>query len=203
MLRAMARRSFDEAYYRRFYESASTRVASERDFRRLGRFVTSYVTHMNQPVRNVLDLGCGIGAWQRIVKRRFPKATYTGVEISKYLCRKHGWVHSSIDEYRDEQRYDLVICQGVLPYLDGRTAKKAIKNMARLCRGVLYLEAVTREDWDEKVDQTRTDDQIHLRRAAWYRAALERHFECAGGGLYLSEDSPAVLYELELAGRQV
>ena len=49
------------------------------------------------------------------------------------------------------------------------TARRALNNLARLCRGMLYFTALTRKDWDENCDQSRTDSQVYLRTASWYR----------------------------------
>lgn len=193
----MPRRSFDKAYYDRFYRDARTRVATRSDFVLLGRFVCSYLKYVGQPVESVLDLGCGLGHWREIARRHFPRASYTGVEISPYLCREYGWERGSVVDYGSDRRFDLVICQGVLQYLDAGQAKTAIRNLGRLCRGALYLEVLTREDWTQACDQERTDGDVYLRDAAWYRRELGREFAGIGGGVLLSPDSPAVVYALE------
>ena len=48
-----------------------------------------------------------------------------------------------------------------------------MRNLARLCQGALYLEAVTREDWEQDmVDQTLTDARQFRHRAQMYRRTL-------------------------------
>jgi SAM-dependent methyltransferase len=172
-------------------------VARRRDTEVLGAFVCAYLRHLGQPVRRVLDLGCGLGYWRAVVAARYPGARYLGVEQSEYLCREYGWEQGSVVDYRGRGRFDLVICQGVLQYLDRREAEAAIDNLGRLCRGVLYLEALTAEDWDEHCDRGRSDGRVHLREARFYRRRLARHFRGAGGGLYVHRDSPAVMFSLE------
>ena len=49
----------------------------------------------------------------------------------------------------------------MLQYLDDRTAARAIANLGRLTRGVLYLSALTARDWRENCDRTRTDRDVH------------------------------------------
>lgn len=192
-----ARREFGEAYYRRFYLDPSTRVHEARGQGRLARFVFSYLDYLGIPIRRVADLGCGLGHWRRELGGRHPAARYTGVEHSEFLCRKMGWEKGSAVDWRGRGRYDLVICQSVLQYLDDREARGALANMARLCRGALYLEALTREDWGAHCNKRVTDGRSHLRPAAWYRRALSRHFKPAGGGIFLPLDSDSVLYSLE------
>lgn len=191
------RTRFDEAYYRRFYLDPSTRVHDPRSQRRLAGFIFSYLDYLRIPVRRVLDMGCGLGHWRRELAERHPRARYTGVETSDYLCRTLGWEKGSAADYRGRGRFDLVLCQSVLQYLDEGEAIRSLANMARLCRGAIYLEAVTRGDWEERCDRKATDGRIHLRPAAWYRKAIGRHFVGVGGGLFLPRGSRAVLYELE------
>jgi hypothetical protein len=90
-----------------------------------------------------------------------------------------------------------VICQGVLQYLTRAEAIAAIENLGRLCRGVLYLEALTQEDWSDAADRRYTDGAVHLRSAHWYRTQLKRDFRPLGGGLFLHRDATPVLYALE------
>lgn len=194
---ATARSTFGQAYYRRFYVDPATRVHEARGQGRLARFVFAYLDYLEIPVRRAADLGCGLGHWQRELRKRHPAARYTGVESSDWLCRTYGWEQGSAATWKGRGRYDLVVCQSVLQYLDDREAKEAVANLARLCRGALYLEALTREDWDVYCNKKVTDGRVHLRPDSWYRRALSRHFKAAGGGIFLPLDSPAVLYSLE------
>lgn len=188
---------FDEAYYRRFYLDPRTRVSSASANGRLARFVFGYLAYLDIPLKRVADLGCGLGHWRTQLARHHPGAIYTGVDISPYLCARYGWTESSAADFRGRGRYDLVLCQSVLQYLDDAEARAAVANMARLCRGALYLEIVTRRDWESHCNRKVTDGRIHLREGGWYRSLLGRHFRNAGGGIFLPKDSPAVLYELE------
>ncbi|MEM7200027.1 MAG: class I SAM-dependent methyltransferase [Planctomycetota bacterium] len=190
--------AFDKQYYDRFYRDPSTRVSNTAQMRRLGKFVSAYLAHLGQPVETVLDLGCGLGAWQPVIRRHFPKASYTGVEISDYLCREYGWEPGSVVDYRPARPADLVVCHGVLQYLSASEARRAVANLARCCGGAMFLEALTAEDWDDNCDRAVTDGDVYLREAAWYRQLLRRHFINCGGGIFMSRaTSPAVLYELE------
>lgn len=189
---------FDESYYKRFYLNPKTRVTDPSACNALGTFVCSYLHYLSLPVTKVLDLGCGLGPWQAVVARHFPQATYRGVEYSEYLCEQYGWERGSVVDYKSKSRFDFVICQGVLPYLDARSARIAIDNLGALCRGALYLEAVTRDDLDDGViDTRRTDGAMLLRSAAFYRRALKPHFRWLGGGLFLSRRARVSVYALE------
>jgi SAM-dependent methyltransferase len=188
---------FDAAYYQRYYENASTRVTERDDTRRLAQFIGSYLQHIGQPVRNVLDLGCGLGQLQKPLQKVFPGARYQGVEHSSYLCERYGFQPGSAVDFKSRSRFDLVICKGVLQYLTASEAERALENLAALCRGALYVEALTREDWQSAADQRRTDGAVYLRPATFYRRRLRGAFSSAGGGIFIHERSPAVLYALE------
>ena len=191
---------FDESYYRRHYTDPCTRVASPMELKVLADFVCTYLKHLKQPVRRVLDIGCGLGAWRKLLQRHYPRAGYTGVEISDYLCQRYGWQRGSVVDFRSATPFDLVICQGVLQYLSPLQATKAIENLATLCRGAMYLEVLTKEDWDYNCDRDRTDGNVFLRNGDWYRRRLARSFVNAGGGLFIHRQSTVTLYELEKLG---
>jgi SAM-dependent methyltransferase len=193
----MRAETFDKRYYDRFYRNPRTRVSSIRNTRKLGRFVCGYLDYLELPVRRVLDAGCGLGRWRGVIAEHYPRARYQGIEVSEYLCREYGWTQASIAHYRPRGRFDLVICQGVLQYLSDREARAALRNLGRLCRGALYLEALTREDRRDACDLRATDLRVYLRPAAFYRRALARDFRACGGGVFLHRDAGAVLYALE------
>lgn len=190
------RTTFDRAYYERFYGDPSTRISDAEEDAKLARFVLSYLDYLGVRVRTVLDLGCGTGRWKAALHSVDPGLEYTGVEISEAMCEEHGWIHASAPDY-DGPSADLVVCHGVLQYLTDEEAKRAIANLGRLSDKALYLETVTREDWEHNVDQALTDGKIHFRKIKWYRRRLAEHFESAGGGVFLPHRSPVVLYELE------
>jgi predicted TPR repeat methyltransferase len=194
---------FDEAYYQRYYFDKKTRVVDPGHFERLGTFVCSYLKYLRVPVRRVLDVGCGIGLWRDVVARHYPEAQYHGVEYSEYLCTRYGWERGSVVDYRSTEPFDLVICQGVLPYLSAADLKQALHNLATLSRGALYLEAVAREDYERDIiDDTLTDPRLFRHRAQLYRRGLQEGFTELGGGVWLSRKAEVPLFELESAGER-
>lgn len=189
---------FDSAYYARFYENPKTRVTDQREVDRLAGFVASYLLYLGVAVRRVLDLGCGVGLWRAPLARAFPRARYQGVEISGYLCERFGWTQGSVVDFAAKQPFDLVVCQGVLPYLSAAEARRALGNLAGLCSGALYLEAVTSDDYREGViDRSRTDPGMQLRPRAFYLRALAPHFHNVGGGVFVARSAGVPLYALE------
>jgi SAM-dependent methyltransferase len=193
----MARTNFDRSYYDRFYGGSREQRAYHRDEERLGDFVCAYLKYLEQPVRNVVDIGCGFGQWREIIAKHFPKARYTGVERSEYLCQEFGWKQGSAVDFKSRTPFDLVICKDTLQYLSATDFALAVRNLASLCRGALYASMLTKEDWEANCDRARTDPEVFLRGGNWYRGILGQHFVNIGGGLFLSERSPATPWELE------
>jgi predicted TPR repeat methyltransferase len=192
---------FDEAYYQRYYYDKKTSVVDPEHAERLGAFVCSYLQYLRVPVRRVLDVGCGIGLWRAAVARHFPDASYHGVEFSEYLCTRFGWERGSVVDYQAHdpaEPFDLVICQGVLPYLSPPDLKRALHNLGQLSRGALYVEAVAREDYERDIlDEDLTDQRLFRHRAELYRRGLQDGFTELGGGVWLSRRCDVPLFALE------
>ena len=96
-----------------------------------------------RPDARVLDLGCGMGHWRTALEKLAPKARHRGVEYSDYLCERFGWEKGSAVDFAPGRTFDLVVCQGVLQYLDDRAAARAIDNLADLekeANPVLYYK---------------------------------------------------------------
>lgn len=187
---------FDRDYYVRYYHDPRTAVVSRAEMQARARLIAAFARYAGLPVRRMLDAGCGVGMLRAPLKRAFPRATYVGLETSEYLCRRYGWTHGSLDTWRAPS-FDLVVCYDVLQYLDTRAAERALANLARLCRGILYFSALTRADWDEHCDRRRTDRDVHLRTARWYRERLAPAFRPIGAGFWVRRGAPLVFWELE------
>ena len=188
---------FDAAFYRRFYLDPRTRVVTRAEMARRADLVAAFVRHGELKVRSILDLGCGLGLMRAALLRHFPRARYTGVEASEYLCQRYGWVQGSADTFEASHPYDLVICYDVLQYLGSRAAAAALRNLGRLCGGVLHFGALTREDWELYCDQETTDRDVHIRPGSWYRRRLAPAFINAGSGMFVRRGAPVHLWELD------
>ena len=192
---------FDEAYYQRYYFDKKTSVVDPQHVARLGAFVCSYLAYLRVPVKRVLDVGCGIGLWRDVVALHCPDASFHGVEYSDYLCTRYGWECGSVVDYQNAEPFDLVICQGVLPYLSAADLRLALANLARLSKGALYIEAVSYEDYArDTIDDTLTDPRLFRHRAQLYRRGLSQGFTELGGGVWLSHTAEVPLFELECVG---
>jgi SAM-dependent methyltransferase len=188
---------FGVDFYDRHYRNPRTAVTSRAEMARRAEFIAGFVNYLDLPVRSILDAGCGMGWLRAPLRRRIPGARYVGLEASEYLCKRFGWQHGSIADHRARTAYDLVICYDVLQYLDEGQARRAMANLARITRGALYFSALTLEDWERHCDQSRTDRDVALRPACWYRQRLARRFVELGGGLHLRRGVAAQQWELE------
>jgi cyclopropane fatty-acyl-phospholipid synthase-like methyltransferase len=188
---------FDEDYYRRYYEDSKTRVHDAEKIGHLARGVTEMMAWFGAPLHSVLDVGAGAGLWRDWFAKHHPRAKYRSIEVSEYACAKYGHEQRDISSWRAREKFDLVVCQGVLQYLRDDACASAIENLGAMTRGFLYLEAITKKDFDEVCDQQKTDGEVHLRRGSWYRPRLAQHFVPVGCGLYYAKRGPLPFYELE------
>jgi SAM-dependent methyltransferase len=163
------------------------------------RTIAAVLAQASISVRTILDAGCGMGLLRKPFLEALPRARYTGLEASGYLCGRYGWIQGSVIDYVPRRPSDLVVCYDVLQYLDDRAAARAIVNLGRLSRAALYISALTREDWRDNCDRTRTDRAVHLRSGDWYRRRLKRRFRYLGLGVWLRRDVTAVLWDMESA----
>ena len=191
---------FDRDYYQRFYFDSRTAVTSRAEMNARGRLIAGFAAHIGQPVARILDAGCGVGLLRGPLRRAFPRAVYVGLEVSEYLCRRYGWRQGSIATLRTRERYDIAVCYDVMQYLTSTEARQAIATLGRVCRGLLYFGALTREDWEDNCDRTRTDPDVTMRPAAWYRRELQRDFRPLGAGFWLRRKSPLHVWEMDTAG---
>jgi 2-polyprenyl-3-methyl-5-hydroxy-6-metoxy-1,4-benzoquinol methylase len=189
--------SFDHDYYKRYYFDPKTAVTNKREMQARARLIAAYALHTGLPVRRILDAGCGTGLLKPWLRRYLPRAVYTGIEASDYLCQRYGWQQAQIETYKPAASFDVVVCYDVLQYLDSEAADRALANFAKLCRGVLYFTALTRVDWEHNCDRSRTDSNVHLRSAQWYRSRLQKNFREAGCGFWLRRGAPFTVWDLE------
>jgi 2-polyprenyl-3-methyl-5-hydroxy-6-metoxy-1,4-benzoquinol methylase len=188
---------FGSAYFRKFYINAATRVVTPAEMRLRARLIAAILAQASIPVRSILDAGCGIGLLRKPFAEVLPKARYSGLEASEYLCDRYGWTQGSVVDHAPSRPVDLVVCYDVLQYLDDRAAARALANLSRLTRAALYVSALTREDWRDNCDRSRTDRAVHLRSGDWYRRRLKRHFRYLGYGVWLRKDVTAILWDME------
>ena len=193
----MVESDFDKNYFERFYFCEETRVAERCHYDRSARFLISYLDFINARPETVLDAGCGTGWIHRGLLAEIPTLTIKAFDVSTYVSSKYGWDNASILDYQNRDKFDLVICNDVLQYLNDTDAGVALERLASWTCSVLYFSVLTTEDWERNCDRKLTDGSVYLRPANWYRKKLRTRFRNLGGGLYVRADCELVIYELE------
>ncbi len=192
------RRAFDSDFFHRYYLDPATAVVMEDEVVRLARFVLSYLDFLGVEVESVLDVGCGVGLWKRALGRLRRRVEYVGLDTSPFVARRYGWIDTPLPQWKTRRRFDLVVLQDVMQYMRASEVDETLEAVARRCRGALYVDVPTREDFEEgTLDLRRTDRNIHVRSVRWYRRRLRRHFVSAGGGVFLPHRARTTLLALE------
>lgn len=170
---------YDKAYYRRWYHDPLRRVITPAAVARKVHMVTAIAEALlERPVRSVLDVGCGEGAWRAHLRRMRPRVRYVGVESSAYAVERFGASRRIVEgrfgtlaSAKVEGPFDLIVVCDVLHYVPEGELGAGLRAIASLLGGVTYLEAYT------------TDDAIVGDRGDWYHRSPEqyrRHFRRAG-----------------------
>lgn len=169
-------KTYDKAYFERWYHNRRTRVNSKAEVRRkVTLAVTTAEYFLRRTIRTVLDIGCGEGAWREHLRALRPRITYSGLDSSDYVVERFGATRNIRKATFGELphlgllSYDLVICADVLHYVPNTEVRPGIAEIARVCEGLAYIEVLTSED-----DVVGDLDAFQFRPAAWYRKAFER-----------------------------
>jgi SAM-dependent methyltransferase len=125
---------------------------------------------LRRPIRTVLDIGCGEGAWLTHLRALRPRVAYTGLDSSAYAIKRFG-AERNIRKasFGDLPKlklgvYDLVVCSDVLHYVPENEIRAGIRTLAEATDGLAFIEVLTRED------EVVGDLEAFFRRpAAWYR----------------------------------
>jgi trans-aconitate methyltransferase len=186
---------FDATYYARFYGRSP--VHSRRRVAHLCSAVTGLMSWWGLPLRSVLDVGAGPGWWRDWFAEHRPNVRYRSIDVSEHACRRYGHEHRDIAVWTPRP-VDLVVCQGVLQYLDDAAATAAIDHLAAATRGLLYLEVPTLADRSAVLDLDASDLEVHWRTGTWYRSELDAAgLAQVGAGLWAPAPIARSLYELE------
>ncbi len=181
-------KTYDRAYFDQWYRAGD--IADRTRLRRkVALAVATAEYHLERPIRSVLDIGCGEGAWRTPLLKLRPKLRYLGFDSSEYAIARYGArrnLHrsrfSDFALLRPCPPVDLLICSDVLHYLPTRELDRGLPGLAELCGGVAFIEAFTAED------EIEGDHHNFLRRpAAFYRKRLAAvRFRALGSHCWLS-----------------
>jgi SAM-dependent methyltransferase len=193
-------KTYDRAYFDRWYRDRTTRVSSHREVRRKVQLaVASAEYFLRRQIRTVLDIGCGEGAWLPHLRALRPGVNYLGFDSSEYVVRRFGKTRgirqASFADLPslDLGVFDLVVCSDVMHYVPDKELRAGVKAIADATDGVAYLEVLTKED--EVVGDL---DGFRRRPAAFYRGLFtSAGMTFVGPYLWLSPAFEDAVAELE------
>ena len=170
---------YDHAYFERWYRDPALKAGAIGGAARLARKVALAVAtaeyHLERPIRSVLDIGCGEGAWRAPLLKLRPKLHYLGFDSSAYAIGRFGARRNlHLARFGDFQHLrpcapaDLLVCSDVLHYLPTRELDRGLPVLAELCGGVAFLETFTRSDGIDG-----DTEGFHARPATFYRQRFE------------------------------
>lgn len=185
-------KSYDRAYFERWYRDPSDRVSTTASLARKVRMAVTVAEYLlGRRIRTVLDVGCGEAVWQPVLARLRQDVRYIGVDSSDYVLERFGAARNirrgtlgGLAKLRLPRRIDLIVCADVLQYVSDADVARGLRAVRELLGGVAYVEAFA------------TEDQMVGDRAGWQeRSALEyrRMFRRAG----LTRCAPHCYVDLE------
>jgi SAM-dependent methyltransferase len=166
-------------------------VKSPTELARQVRFVLSSAEWvLGRPVRTVLDVGCGEGNWQPVLRSLAPRVHYDGVDPSEYAIARFGRRRGlqlggieSLDTIALRPQYDLVVCCGMLNYLAPAQLRRGLSAVSRRTGGMAYLEIFAKGDAIEG-----DTGWPPLKPVTWYRRAMhEAGFRPIGLQCYVTD----------------
>lgn len=186
---------YDRSYFDKWYRSRGA-VSTSAEVRRKVTMAVSIAEYfLRGPVRSVLDVGCGEGAWLPHLRVLRPRISYLGLDPSEYVVERFGAARNirrasfgELPSLRIGRTFDLVICSDVLHYVPDAEIRAGVAEIARLAGGVVYFEVLTKED-----DVIGDLDGFLKRPAKWYRTQFAKAgLTAAGPYTWLA---PAILPE--------
>lgn len=164
-------KQYDKQYFQRWYHNRETRVNTDTEVRRkVSMAVTIAEYFLRRQIRNVLDVGCGEGAWRAHLKAMRPRVEYMGLDSSDYVVETFGKARNIRKATFGElpklelDVYDLVVCSDVMHYVPDDELQPGIKTLANVTDGLAFLEVLTKED-----DVVGDLDAFFKRPAVFYR----------------------------------
>lgn len=126
---------------------------------------------LRRPIQNVLDVGCGEGAWLPHLRELRPRVAYLGLDPSDYVVARFGKTRNirkaafgELPSLQLDDSYDLIVCSDALHYVPDAEVEPGIREIARLLDGVAFLEVLTKED-----DIVGDLNALLRRPSEWYR----------------------------------
>jgi SAM-dependent methyltransferase len=197
-------RTYDKAYFDKWYRHPRHRVSTTASTIRKAAMVLGVAEfYLERPVRSVLDIGCGEGQWNPVLKKLRPGLHYRGVDPSEYAVRRFGKTRNlRLGGFADlgglnlTRAYDLVICSDTLYYVPRRDLEVGLRLIAQVLGGVAFLEA-----YASREALVGDFSDIEPRTAEFYRRLFRRHgFVSCGPHCYVGRELRGQVMEMERGG---
>lgn len=195
-------KQYDRAYFDGWYRNSELAVGSRAALKRnVALSVTVAESVLARPLRSVLDVGCGEGRWQPVLRRLRPKAAYLGIDPSEYAVERFGARRNlrrgsfeELELHDFDRPFDLVVCSDVLHYLTPDQIRVGLPALVDRTGGVALLEVFT------SADEIEGDDLDFFRRPPeWYHEIFRSvGLRPVGLQLYVPEEVAEVLDAMDL-----
>ena len=201
----MKEKTYDRAYFDRWYRDPRHRVRASGETRRKVQMVLGLAEYyLGRTFTNVLDIGCGEGIWRAPLRALRPGIDYLGLDSSEYAIRRYGRSRNlrparfaDLAELRFDRRFDLIVCSDVVHYLRAAELRNGLSGFQELLGGLAFIELFTSRD---PVDGDTKG--FFARSPRWYRERFaEAGLMACGSHCYLAPDLKRSVSELERADR--
>jgi SAM-dependent methyltransferase len=167
---------YDKNYFDKWYRRE--RVNSPAEVRRKVALAVAQTEYcLERTLRNVLDVGCGEGAWREHLRALRPRVRYLGVDPSDYAVAEFGRARNirkaafgELASLGIDETFDLIVSSDAMHYITDEELLRGLPELVRLGRGIYFLEVLTAED------HIVGDLEGLIRRpASWYRRLFREY----------------------------
>jgi SAM-dependent methyltransferase len=145
---------YDRTYFDKWYRDSRHAVNSRGLLERKAALaIAAAEYYLGREVGNVLDVGCGEGAWRAPLKKHRPQIDYLGLDSSEYAIARYGRTRNlrmarfdDLGELRFATGFDLIVCSDVIHYLPAAELRRGLRGIAEMLEGVAFLELFTSSD---------------------------------------------------------
>lgn len=144
---------YDRRYFDHWYRGGNAAGGKALLQRKVALAVAMAEYYLGRPLRRVLDVGCGEGAWRAPLLALRPRLEYLGVDASTYAIARHGARRNlrlarfgDLQSLRWQAPVDLLVCADVLHYVRGDELRRGLSGFAELCSGMAWIEVFCRGD---------------------------------------------------------
>jgi len=169
-------KQYDRAYFDKWYRRQ--RVNTPAEVRRKVTLAVAQAEYfLTRTLRDVLDVGCGEGAWREHLRALRPRVRYLGVDPSDYAVATFGRARNirkaafgDLASLRLRRQFDLVVSSDALHYVPDDELRRGLPALVKLARGIVFLELLTADD-----DIVGDTEGLIRRPASWYRKLFREH----------------------------